>query len=287
MLIAYAPQEDDNMHDKIGFWNNLEKDIITAVDDNCFVLIQMDANAKVGSEVVKGDPNEMSGNGKLLLELLKRQNLYLLNGSENCKGVITRYRKTVNGEEKAVLDYVIVCGGLFSHFIKMFIDEERMHTLTKYASTKGVRKNRVESDHNPIYCEFDIKHSHRKIKKDWRFLYNFKQIENQNEFKILVDRSSKLTEIFEKEGTLEQKSQKFLKELDKLFSKSFSKIRVTNKATKDPIQESMEVKMNLKITLKNEINESMKKFVRKKLEDIEDVLEEYTGEENREKWRST
>ena len=62
----------------------------------------MDANAKVASEVVKGDPNKLSGNGKLLLELLERHNLHLLNSSERCEVVITCYRKTVNGEEIAV-----------------------------------------------------------------------------------------------------------------------------------------------------------------------------------------
>ena len=130
----------------------MEKEIISALEESCLILIQM------GSEVVKGDPNKMSGNGKLLLELLDRHNLHLLNSSEHCEGVITRYRKTVNGEEISVLDYVIVCGGLFSHFTKMFIDEVRLHTLTKYASTKGIRQTKIESDHNLIFCQFNIKY---------------------------------------------------------------------------------------------------------------------------------
>ena len=45
------------------------------------MLVEMDENAKVGSEVIEDDPNDISGNGKLLLELVKKQNLRILNYS--------------------------------------------------------------------------------------------------------------------------------------------------------------------------------------------------------------
>ena len=60
------------------------------------------------------------------MELLKRHNVNLLIASDCCQGVITRHRKTLNGDEKSVLDYVIVCDGLLNHFQKMIIDEERL-----------------------------------------------------------------------------------------------------------------------------------------------------------------
>ena len=127
----------------------------------------MDANAKVGSGVIKGDPNHQSENGKLMIGVLQRQNLYLLNGSDRCEGVITRYRKTINSEEKAVLDYAIGCSGIFHQLQEMLIDEERIYTLTKYASTKGARKNKaiVKSDHNPMFCKFDIRYENEAGKK--------------------------------------------------------------------------------------------------------------------------
>ena len=43
----------------------------------------------------------------------------------------------------------------------------------------------------------------------------------------------------------------------------------------------MEVKLNLKISLKIENNEEMIKFINKKIEDIDQILVEYSGEENR------
>ena len=45
-------------------------------------MLECDANAKVGSSVIKGDPNDRSPNGVLLMDLIFRQNLEILNISE-------------------------------------------------------------------------------------------------------------------------------------------------------------------------------------------------------------
>ena len=89
----------------------LEKEVMSAFDANCLILIQMDANVKVGTEFMKGDPHKQTENGKLMMEFLAHQNIYLLNGADKC--VITRYRKTINSEEKAVLYYSIGCCSIF------------------------------------------------------------------------------------------------------------------------------------------------------------------------------
>ena len=117
--------------------------------------METDANAKLGWSLIPNDPNEMSNNGKLLRDIIVRQNLYCLNADPLCEGTITHHRKTVHREENAVLDYVIVCKKLSSSLKKMTIDDKRQFTLTKYASTSGIRMKKV-SDHNPIYAEFNI-----------------------------------------------------------------------------------------------------------------------------------
>ena len=73
------------------------------------------------------------------MELLNSQNVSIFNGTNQCKGLITRHRKTINGSEKSILDYILVCVSLLEYFHEMFIDDERLHTLTKYASTKGIK----------------------------------------------------------------------------------------------------------------------------------------------------
>ena len=81
----------------------IEAEIVKAKDENCMVIVELDASAKVGNEIIKEDPHEVTGNGKLLLDLLKRQDLSLLNANDVCTGTITRERKAENKTEKSVI----------------------------------------------------------------------------------------------------------------------------------------------------------------------------------------
>ena len=83
----------------------------------------MDANVKVGSEVFEDDPNDISGNGKHLLDFVKKQNLRILNCSPKCIGTVTR---TIAKDEIeiAVLDYIIGCD-VIANMVNMIVDEER------------------------------------------------------------------------------------------------------------------------------------------------------------------
>ena len=125
IINAYGPQEDEK-EKSLSFWEQLEAEVVSSIDENCLTLIQLDANAKVGHSIIQGDPNVQSNNGLLLMGMLDRQNLFLLNASELCQGKITRHRITQHGEEKSILDYVIVCETLLKMLLKMFIDEERI-----------------------------------------------------------------------------------------------------------------------------------------------------------------
>ena len=97
----------------------------------------LDAKSKLGSKIIPGDPNEQSENGKKLQKFVDENDLIVVNSTELCKGTITRYRKTVNSEEKSVLDYFIVCRQFFNLVLKMTVDEERKHCLTKYSTKTG------------------------------------------------------------------------------------------------------------------------------------------------------
>ena len=96
---AYGPQEDDTAA-SLNFWHGLEKEIIKAKQENCCILLEMDANAKLESE-----SRLSSGNGKYMQDMVNRQNLTVLNNSNLCKGRITRHRITKNKEEK----FILVC----------------------------------------------------------------------------------------------------------------------------------------------------------------------------------
>ena len=49
---------------------------------------------KVGKSVIKEDPHTMSGNGKIMLDVIMRQQLVITNSLDICKGTITRQRNS-------------------------------------------------------------------------------------------------------------------------------------------------------------------------------------------------
>ena len=148
---CYGPQENSSQEIRIDFFTELETRIISAKTEGKMICIECDANSKVGSGIIKEDPNVMSVNGRILSDVVYRQNLVIVNSTDKCFGVITRYKKTVRGTEKSVIDYFVVCQELFQKIMKICIDEERQYVLTKYYK-KGTPA--VESDPNLmiLYC---------------------------------------------------------------------------------------------------------------------------------------
>ena len=92
--------------------------------------IQLDANAKIGMENLNNDPNNISANGKILIDVVERQKLVIANTLEVCKGVVTRERITKNTVERSVIDYVILCERMEEYLEEIMIDDDRTHVLT-------------------------------------------------------------------------------------------------------------------------------------------------------------
>ena len=71
VINCYGPQENETRSKVENFWIEIEKEIINSKMDDCKVLIEMDANAKLGCEIIVNDPNKMSDNGHILAEMTK------------------------------------------------------------------------------------------------------------------------------------------------------------------------------------------------------------------------
>ena len=221
---AHGPQECDFKEKIIEFWVALEQEVVRAEDDGALVLMELDANAKLGHGLISGDPHAMSNNGKLLYELLQRQNLECLNLSPACVGKITRSRHTVKGIECSILDYVIVSRFLSHFLVKMIIDEEKEFAMIKYATLKGHRMKK-ESDHNSIFAQFSIKIPKRQ-KENRREIFDFKNIESQKLFREYTENCQELENCFKGIASPKTKSVRFFKELDNAFHRTFQKIRI-------------------------------------------------------------
>ena len=59
IINAYGPQEDANKNNIYKFWQEMEEEIVSAKEENCLIVVELDANAKLGPEVIKNDPNNM------------------------------------------------------------------------------------------------------------------------------------------------------------------------------------------------------------------------------------
>ena len=63
VINGYGPQESEDS---------------IANDLNINVIIKIGANAKLGSDIIKGCPHKMSNNGKLLYDIIERQDLIVV-----------------------------------------------------------------------------------------------------------------------------------------------------------------------------------------------------------------
>ena len=150
VISGYGPQENWKKEERLPFFQSLEEEIVKAKSSDKLVYIQMDANSKLGPDMIKGDPHAQSDNGKILSAIIKRNALSVINNSEDkCRGKITRKRNTKTRKEESIIDFVITCDEMGDMIEELVIDESKQYALSKYKKTKkGVKV--VEADHNSL-----------------------------------------------------------------------------------------------------------------------------------------
>ena len=155
----------------------------------------MNANSKLGPYIIEGDPNQQTGNGKILEGIIKRHALNVMNGvKQNCSGKIKRRRITSKVSEESIIDFVIVCEAVVEMISEVNIDEERKFVLTRYTKTK--KRNRVkESDHNSVITYINT--TWNKNKDSNRIeIYSFKDQNGLKKFKEMTSKDNFLSEVF-------------------------------------------------------------------------------------------
>ena len=270
---AYGPQEN-NFDESLNFWSSLEKEIILSKQENCYILIQMDANAKLDSKLHK-----MSKNGRLLLNLVQRQNLVIFNQLPICKGEVTRHRITKYCEEKATLDYIVGCDKLSTFIENVVIDEDRLFTLTKYSTTKGIIKKCL-SDHNIMFSSFNLSYDKQVKHTIRREQFNLNNIECQEAFKKITEETTKFTDIFENKEAFEQQALKFQRCVKQTLQMCFKKIRVKQNFKKDKITILHNQKLKLNIFINSSRCIKSIAAAKTKLVDVEKKLEDITATRN-------
>ena len=60
------PRKNLDVREKMPFFLTLEEEIVSAQISNKFIIIQMDANSKLGKDIVPQDVQEQTSNGAAL-----------------------------------------------------------------------------------------------------------------------------------------------------------------------------------------------------------------------------
>ena len=226
IITGCGPQENWQEDKRRPFFIALEAEIVKAEITGKSVIIEMDANSKLGPSYIPNDPHDISPNGNILAGIIERHALIVANGSDKCRGLITRQRNMKSRCERSCIDIVILSSDLRAEFKSLEIDESRKHVLTRISNTK---KGAVikESDHNVLLTEVNCEvNTHKKVDKVE--LYNLKNPICQKKFQKYTSGTKMLSSIFDSDEDINILTQRFIKKLDGCIKKNFNKIRISN-----------------------------------------------------------
>ena len=154
IAVYYGKQESRTNKEEIEQEMSLLQEEISEMSNEGDVIIAMDANAKIGLL-----NEEISRNGRLILQVFQEEDLNIVNGSEKCEGRITR-QNTKNAQEISAIDFVVTCQEGMKMITRMSIDEDGIYKI----------KGKNETDHNTISLDINMKNVDKTkvIKKtDW------------------------------------------------------------------------------------------------------------------------
>ena len=181
IMTGYGPQENWSLVDRLPFFLALEEEIVKAELAGKSIIIELDANSKLGPGLIPGDKHQQSDNGRILAGIIERHGILIGNALDKCEGLVTRKRVTKDAIEESTIDFVLLSADLVDDIESILVDEKRSHVLTKIRKTKnGVRK--VESDHNPIISNLKIPWK-TQLKQQRVELFNLKNKNCQEVFK--------------------------------------------------------------------------------------------------------
>ena len=179
----------------------------------------MDGNLHAGPSLVKNDPNKINQNGKLFLEFLDRnKQLSVVNTLDICQGIITRSRIVEDKIERAVLDFFVVNEKVLPLINKMIIDEDKNFSLMNLAQIKK-NKRFVESDHNALILELEIKEDEEKPKREE--IFNFRSKIGQETFQRETEKNQNLLDCFDNNKPIEIQIEKWKDSFENILKKMF------------------------------------------------------------------
>ena len=227
----------------------------------------------------------MSNNGKIMLDIIERQNLEVANASDVCNGTITRERVAGGKTETSIIDFIIICERMRKYLKEMKIDDKREFILSRYLKTKHNQKL-ITSDHNVLIGKFSIRFD-RKPRRIRQEFFQFKCEEGNKIFKEETSSNTHLSSCFSDPDDFKTNANKFYKALKGTFHKCFKKIRIKTGNTSIIGTPSIQAKLKQKDELMEYVANSSCKMAqciaKSKIEEVEKAIAEETAETNVEK----
>ena len=209
--------------------------------------------------------------------LQRHPQLKVVNSLDICQGLITRKRNTAQKNERAVLDFFIVCHRVLSYVENLLIDEDGKYELTNYSSKKttGVVK---PSDH--VTMIMDLKLFYSEPVQSRVEMYNLKNDEGQAQFHELTSYGDSLSKCFENNLPLKSQVTRWEKKFKSCIAQAFSKIRITNKKKETESQKLIKERNTLRNKLKTVQDNYELEKVHEDIDKVESKLSNLISEEN-------
>ena len=226
--VSYGCQENDNIIKKEQFWEYLDNEVIEAKKAGSGLIIQMHGNSWAGKDIIKNDPRPQNTNGRLFEQFLKRNpNLTVVNSLNLCEGLVTR-RRSRNGKlEESILDYFVVCDQILPFVTRMVIDEDKNYILRNYEKVRKGGKS-IETDHATEYMDLALEIITEKPKRTE--IWNFKNHEDQETFKLLTSETNEFSNCFQNELPVLKQFEDWKNTLNRYIRKAFKKVRIKKRS---------------------------------------------------------
>lgn len=199
VIVCHGPQEDDEKETRTGFFENLAVEIERSNSSEEIPIVMGDLNAKISGTM--NETTHVSGNGKLLNELLDETQMKVVNFHEKTEGKWTWIKKCKQETIKSVIDYILLDEKFLPVFQEMVIDEERIFTPFRLTKPRGQQKVTF-SDHSAMLmklrCTKGKVTTSAQKRKVWNFTTEgFTSYQELTATEVQIDTTKPAEEVYE------------------------------------------------------------------------------------------
>ena len=141
--IVYNPQENKTTKDELEeVYGRIESEIKNARKMEQHIIVMGDMNCKIG-DLIDGNKEEISKGEKIMIKMIKENNMIILNSLEKCRRKWTRS----SGREKSIIDYIMIGEEDENGVESIIIDEKKEKSPYRMRRSDGIT-HQIFPDHN-------------------------------------------------------------------------------------------------------------------------------------------